>query len=197
MTSPADLFDPAIRVADPVPPPAPGAMTALRGYPLPPWAADMRHPRDGAEVLSWLLDLVEADTFGQAAAYLAAQRADLGTALLRAVRAEEDVDNLTARLAQLRNDAAVLEELLVAAGAPAVSIATELELDEAGLEVLRVTLAYDPAAPDQLDEEALERIVEAAAQAAHLARNRELAANRIVRTDAERRAGVVPLARPA
>jgi hypothetical protein len=63
------VFDPAIRVEDPPPPAAPGEHTARRGYPLPPWAREMREP-GGAELARWLDRLTAAHGYDAAAAYL-------------------------------------------------------------------------------------------------------------------------------
>lgn len=144
------------------------ARLGSRGYPLPPWADSPARP-EPADVLEWLLGLVDdgpgrypnPSGYDQAVAYLAAWQE-------RHTEAQ--------RLASDR----LLKVLDLTSPRPAYRVELDVrELDELGLDVVRLTLAYAPAAKP-LDREARARIAEAAAQAAHSAYEREVAAATIV-----------------
>lgn len=154
----ADVVSAGVRIAeDPAP--------AGRGYPLPPWADSPARP-SATQVLDWLLDLADAypqspEGYDQAVAYLAAWQE-------RHTEAQ--------RLASDR----LLKVLDLASPRPSVRVKIDVrDADELGLDVLRLTLAYEEAAKP-LDREARARIAEAAVQAAHSAYEREVAAAAVV-----------------
>lgn len=181
-----------------------------RGYPLPPWTAEARYP-SGAEVLDWLLDLLEAypqteDGVAQATAYLDAittARADAQAAASRCHVADHEgavaqLADLERRLAELRARYRDLEELYAAL--PPVRVATDLEADdELGVDVLTVRLAF-ALGTHVLDDEARGRIAEAAGVAVFQAYEREHTAATVVDVttlaDTEPRYEVVDRARP-